>query len=74
MPGGKRDDQVAMNYRLRARRQDQAAIRRLRDAIDGALDLACIREQPGSNPVFRVFPLHVRSGAASGIAGGTGKK
>jgi hypothetical protein len=25
----------------------------------------------GSNPVFRVFPLHVRLGAASGIPSGT---
>src|SRR6266852_1563139 len=29
--------------------------------------------QPGSNPVLRVFPLHVRLGAASGIRSGTGR-
>jgi hypothetical protein len=30
-----------------------------------------IHVRNGSNPVLRVFPLHVRLGAASGIASGT---
>ena len=42
MPGRKRDDQIAMNERQRARRHDQAAIRRARESRDGALDLAGI--------------------------------
>ena len=40
VPGRKRDDQIAMNDRRRARRHDQAAIRGARECRDGALDLA----------------------------------
>ena len=40
MTGRQRDDQVAMNYRQRARRHDQAVIRPAREGRDGALDLA----------------------------------
>ena len=43
MPGRKRDDQIAMNPRQRARRHDQAAIRGAREDRDGALDLAASR-------------------------------
>src|SRR6266567_2586632 len=42
--------------RLRASRMQRVSIGRVR---------------VGSNPVLRLFPLHVRSGAASGIPGGT---
>src|SRR5262249_60805089 len=40
VPGRKRDNQLAMEYRPRARRDDQAAIRGTRECRDGALDLA----------------------------------
>ena len=41
-PGGKRNDQIAMMRRQRARRHDQAAIRGARECRDGALDFAGI--------------------------------
>src|SRR5262249_5513973 len=42
VPGRRRDDQIAMSNRERARRYDQAAIRRARKCRDGALDLASV--------------------------------
>ena len=47
MPGRQRDDQIAMNAASRARRHDQAAIRRAREGRDGALDLAASRTLTG---------------------------
>jgi hypothetical protein len=39
MPRGKRDDQLAMDLRQRAGRDDQTAIRLARELHNGALDL-----------------------------------
>ena len=47
VPGCKRDDQIAMKLRQRARRHDQAAIRSARECRDGALDLAASRTLTG---------------------------
>ena len=44
MPGRKRDDQIAMNARQRARRHDQAAITGARECRDAALDLAGVAQ------------------------------
>jgi hypothetical protein len=40
VPGRKRDDQIAINYRQSAHRHDQPAVRGAREGRDGALDLA----------------------------------
>jgi len=40
VPGCERDDQIPMTDRQRARRHDQAAVRRAREGRDRALNLA----------------------------------
>ena len=47
VPGRKRDDQIAMSTRQRARRHDQPAIQRAREGRDGALDSPASRTLTG---------------------------
>src|SRR5262249_57591552 len=51
MPGRKRDDQIAMNLRRRARRDNQTAIRGPPAGRDPTLDLRCVAHV--DRPYFR---------------------
>ena len=61
VPGRKRDDQIAMNRRQRARRRDQAAIRPAREGREGALEAMMTS---GASEINFAAYLRMRSASA----------